>query len=731
MAELEQAILRHDPALVERLNPTSRSAATCPYKGLAPYEGEDADAFFGREAEQSECLRQLGTGRLLVVLGPSGSGKSSLVRAGIVPTLRRAGQRMVLLTPGPRPAEALSAALAGAPRGSGLVVDQLEELFTGRQGTEVARDFLDRLTQFVVSSGPVVVTLRADYVGGLSVSAGFARLMSTGVHLVTAMTEEQVRRAIEEPARHAGLLLEPGLVDVLVRDVLDEPGGLPLLSHALVETWERREGDVLTVDGYRASGGIRGAVAQSAEQLYESLDVEARRRLRAVLLRLVTPSATGDPVGARVPTRVLRGDQTEDLLDLLIRARLVTADSDSATIAHESLATAWPRLRTWLDEDVEGQRVFAHLQVAADGWDSTGRPDSELYRGARLQVAREWRARTGPALAAVEEEFLAASDEREQSERREEHRRLEQQVRHNRRLRRLLAGVAALLVVAIVASVSTLIARDHARTAERQAAREVVQTLATQLDASSLLEPRADTALLLARQAVAMAETPQTRGGLLRALDDSGGLLRSLETVGGATIASELKLSPDGRRLLAYERTGTYLIDTTTGATIPPGRPLVRGTWGPVWMNPAGFVDGGRTAVVTRFTTTGKGPHPVELLAFSTTTGRPVRPPEPIPGAAAATSSRWTGRTSRPTAGTWSPLRTARCASGCGAARAGWVRAPHGSPASLSASVRPSTGWASAPTVVGRCCGSRSRGCRRSTSPRSSAWWWTPRPPGC
>ena len=107
LAELEQAILRHDPALVERLNPTARSAASCPYKGLAPYEGEDADGFFGREADQSECLRQLGTGRLLVVLGPSGSGKSSLVRAGIVPTLRRAGQRMVLLTPGPRPAEAL------------------------------------------------------------------------------------------------------------------------------------------------------------------------------------------------------------------------------------------------------------------------------------------------------------------------------------------------------------------------------------------------------------------------------------------------------------------------------------------------------------------------------------------------------------------------------------------------------------------------------------------------
>ena len=204
--------------------------------------------------------------------------------------------------------------------------------------------------------------------------------------------------------------LEPGLVDLLVRDCEGEPGALPLLSHALAETWQRRDGRVLTVEGYRATGEIRGAVARSADRLYESLPAEQRPKLRSVLLRLVSPSADGEPVRSRVATRALGGDaDRERVLGLLVHARLVTAEEDTVELAHEALARAWPRLRSWLDEDAAGQRMLRHLATAADGWESLGRPATELYRGARLDAVLEWRAATAPDLTDQEEAFLDAS----------------------------------------------------------------------------------------------------------------------------------------------------------------------------------------------------------------------------------------------------------------------------------------------------------------------------------
>ena len=182
-----------------------------------------------------------------------------------------------------------------------------------------------------------------------------------------------------------------------MRDVEREPGALPLLSHALRQAWERREGQTLTVAGYRESGGIRGAVAQSAEEIYEQTPAEQRRMLRDLLLRLVAPSPEGEPVHARVPRRLLATDQEhERLIELLVGARLVTSDDGTVELAHEALARAWPRLRGWLDEDVEGQRILRHLSDAADTWDAMARPDSELYRGVRLAQALEWRERPHP-----------------------------------------------------------------------------------------------------------------------------------------------------------------------------------------------------------------------------------------------------------------------------------------------------------------------------------------------
>ena len=256
----------------------------------------------------------------------------------------------------------------------------------------MVRAFCERLVAHSRDRGPVVIVVRADHLGGLAAHAGISRLVEKGLYLVGPLGDAALRTAIEQPGARAGLRLEPGLVDLLVRDTEGEPGALPLLSHSLVETWHRREGNVLTVDGYRSTGGIRAAVARSADDLYESLAPDQRAVLRAVMLRLVVPSLDGDPVRCRVALGDLLGDPIRQrVIALLVRARLVTAEEATVELAHEALARAWPRLQVWLDEDAAGQLVLRHLGVAASGWDTLGRPSSELYRGVRLDTAQEWR----------------------------------------------------------------------------------------------------------------------------------------------------------------------------------------------------------------------------------------------------------------------------------------------------------------------------------------------------
>jgi DNA-binding SARP family transcriptional activator/WD40 repeat protein len=625
LVALEQAVLRQDPTLLAVPDGRVGTGLTCPYKGLRPYHAEDAEAFFGREQAIVACLARLADSPLLVIVGPSGSGKSSLVGAGVVPALRAEGHRVVELNPGTQPIAAWTAALASAPQPVVAVVDQLEELFTAPGADADVEPFLARLIAQAETGTPIVVTLRADYMAGLAASPRFARLAERGLVLLTPMTEAELRQAIEAPATQDGLLLEPGLVDLLLRDVLGEPGGLPLLSHALAETWERREGNVLTVEGYLQTGGIRAAVAQSAERLYDSLPPADRAGLRTVLLRLVTPTPSGDPVGARVPTRVFAGaGDAPRLLDLLVRSRLVTADAETAIIAHESLARAWPRLRSWLDEDIEGQRIFQHLQVAADGWNALGRPEEELYRGGRLQSAIEWRERATPVLAASEADFLVASREREHDERRRQDVELRRQRRRNRQLRVALVGVVGLLALALVAGTLAAVNSHHAHTAATDAD-------AARLGAAALVEPRIDVALLLARQAVALADTPTTEGSLLETL----GRQRGLESVVRPTpgpffpVPGGDWLSADGTRELMDGADGVDLVDTHTGravgtAPLGPQPDLVSDP-----QYPAGFVDGGRTALVSRAAADGSAAR--EVVAFSAGTGRPLGPPQPVP----------------------------------------------------------------------------------------------------
>lgn len=326
------------------------------------------------------------------------------------------------------------------------------------------------------------------------------------MHLVTPLAGDALRAAIEGPAALAGLRLEHGLVDLLVRDCEGAPGALPLLSHALAETWQRRDGRVLTVEGYRAIGEIRGAVAHSADRLYESLPIEQRAKLRSIVLRLVSPSTDGEPVRSRVSTRALAGDVERDrVLGLLVRARLVTAGEDSVELAHEALAWAWPRLRSWLDEDASGQRILRHLAAAADGWESLGRPEDELYRGARLESALEWRETVSPDLTTSERAFLDASVAAAASERDALVQRARHQARQNRRLRRSLVGVAVLLVASIVGGT---IAMQQRASADRQGRRAALSALTS--SSAALRSNRRDLAALLAIEAHRVARNPAT-----------------------------------------------------------------------------------------------------------------------------------------------------------------------------------------------------------------------------
>lgn len=576
---LEEAILRQDPSLL-RGAPSGSPRSTCPYQGLQAFDVDDADRFFGRDRDAEACVEVLARTSLLALVGPSGSGKSSLMRAGVGAALHARGTPTVVITPGTRPVAALADLDAAAP-GAALLVDQFEEVFSLCEDVTQRQEFLRAVTA-QADVRPVVIALRADHLAHLSIHVEMARLVERGLYIVGGLGENGLAQAIEGPARQSGLVIEAGLVDLLVREVKDDPGALPLLSHVLLETWRRREGNTLTVAGYRASGGIHGAVAQSAEALYAHVAVDQRHTLRDVVLRLVSPGPQGEPVRSRVPRRMVATDAERDrLIEQLLAARLVTSDDGVLEITHEALARVWPRLRGWLDDDVEGQRMLHHLSTAADAWDSMGRPASELYRGVRLARIHDWRASSTTPLTDTELAFLAASHDQAELEERsaEEHARA--QARLIRRLRVVLTGAVALLVLALaaggVAAVQSRRAGDNEaravasrQTAEQSAFTTLVRQAALRSEATADI----DLSLLLAVAATRLDSSPQSAAALGSALSRNPALTSSFEIDGEDHMS--LDLSPDGRTVAvidAFHRvrvfdaeTGRVLADDAAGA---------------------------------------------------------------------------------------------------------------------------------------------------------------------
>ena len=566
---LEQRILAQDPGLATD-HEARMADASCPWKGLAPYGDRDGDTFFGRDADIAACLARLGESPLLVVTGPSGSGKSSLVQAGLVPALRASGAEVEVFTPGADGALAMAAARTRRTGDPLLVIDQFEETFTLR-GAGFSRPWLGDVARYAQQSAPVVVVVRGDHVADLGADEELARLAERGLHLVAPLTGELLREAVEGPARVAGLRWEPGLVDLVVRDADGQPGALPLLSHALAETWQRREGGLLTVDGYRAAGGISDAVAASAERLYDGLSPDERDELRWLMLRLVSLSESGEPFRTPLPASVVPAldPVRRRLLDLLVRGRLVTSADGGFDLAHEALVRAWPRLRVWLDEDRAGQQIRRHLAMSAAGWETLDRADTELYRGSRLAASLDWLERGDEPLPDSEREFVAASRAiaRDRMQRLAEDAR--RQRRQNRRLRVLVAAATVLLVVAATAGV---VARDRGLAAERG------QDSATESAASARHEAlvarsvglRATSKILAALLAVqAWRDRPDVlaESALIASLGTEPGLLgyRTVQLADVEDTPVAAVALPDSDQVLVAVGSSVILTDPDTG----------------------------------------------------------------------------------------------------------------------------------------------------------------------
>jgi Novel STAND NTPase 1/WD domain, G-beta repeat len=528
----------------------SVAAGVAPYRGLACYDVQDAGLFFGRGALTRDLVRRVTGGRFLAVFGASGCGKSSLLRAGLAAAVAggeveaAARWKVSVFTPGSRPIAALASAvttltrqdrggpaselaagpgwLAAAVKEVGasgparaavlLVVDQFEELFTVCSDESERGCFIDALLDAVSARDGqvrVVVGVRADFYAQCSRWPGLVRVLRDGQLLIAPMSTEDLHDVIVKPAAACGVTVDRALLARLVADAGGEPGALPLVSHALLETWRRRRAGRLTLAGYLDAGGVAGAIAATAEDIYLACDPQQRQMLRRVLLRLVTP---GEGELGGVQQRLQPGDlaagddpgQVAALVDRLACCRLVTVDDGGVRIAHEALIRHWPRLAGWLADSRDGLRIQRRLAAAAATWEGFSRDSGVLYRGTPLAVASAWADHDSDltGLSRLERDFLDASAAAEQSE--------FTRAQRAKRLRSLAATLAALLVVVSGTAGLVLWQRQAALIAQRAAMSAQYATQASELATTN---PYA--AGLAALAAWRTMPTPAARSALL------------------------------------------------------------------------------------------------------------------------------------------------------------------------------------------------------------------------
>ncbi|WP_062353035.1 nSTAND1 domain-containing NTPase [Herbidospora yilanensis] len=534
LRRLHEAMLRGD----EELIPLPADSGECPYRGLAAFQAADAAWFFGREALRDRLVELSDRLPLVAVFGASGSGKSSLLRAGLVGA--RPGS--VLVTPGEHPLAQVS-----AETGVLLVVDQFEEVFTLCADEAERRAFVARLLE---PGRRVVLGVRADFLGRLTRYPDLVEALGGEAQvLVGPPSTAELRDIVVGPAARAGLRVQPELLAEIVAAAVDEPGGLPLVSHALLETWRAREGTLLSLDAYHGTGGVAGAVAQTAEQVYAGLGPEERQVARRIFLRLSALGEGTEDTRRPVSSAELVGLAAEPVVTgVLLRlaaARLVTLGDGSAEVAHEALIRNWPRLRGWLTDDRAALLVHRGVTDAARLWDGQGRDPGMLYRGARLSSARTWAEEHPGEPNALETAFLNASREAEQDE-------IVAVRRRNRLLKRMVAGIAALLLLAFV---SGGVAVGQGREAERQ--QHIAASGRLSLTARFLLDTDPSLAGLLAVAAHRLTADAETVGGVLSV---AAAARRRVEVKPDGSGVYALAFSPDGGMMAAAGVDGTVAV---------------------------------------------------------------------------------------------------------------------------------------------------------------------------
>jgi WD40 repeat protein/serine/threonine protein kinase len=540
-----------------------------PYKGLRAFQTADARDFFGREKLVQRLVQHLGghdkPSRFLAVVGPSGSGKSSVVKAGLVPALGRGdlpgSERwfVVEMIPGAHPLDELEIALTrvaanqagnlrehlerdlrGLVRVAGLIlpddgselviiVDQFEEVFTLVENEGRRTQFLDLL--YTAATDPrsrvrVIITLRADFYDRPLHYPQFGELVRACMETVMPLSADELEAAIARPAARVGVSFEPGLVAIITGDVHYQPGALPLLQYALTELFEQRTNRTLTHEAYQVLGGTTGALTRRAEELYHEQDEAGQETLRQMFLRLVTLGEGVEDTRRRVPRSELLAvggneDRMDDAIDAYAAYRLLTLDHDPATrsptveIAHEAILREWERLRAWLNEsrhDIQQQRL---LGTAAADWQEGGQDKSYLLHGTRLQQIEAWAAETELALTQHERHFLnTCTAERERQEAAERQRQAGETALKQRaqRVLQLLVGVFLLAAIAGIGLAAFAFdreqqAQDARAGAEREAAVNHSLVLAGSAE-EQFKAGNADLALALALEAVKIDSPP-------------------------------------------------------------------------------------------------------------------------------------------------------------------------------------------------------------------------------
>lgn len=547
-------------------SPLGVDDAEPPYPGLRSFQPEDAARFFGREALVNDLTRRVNERRFLGVFGASGTGKSSLLRAGLLATFSGPS---LLVTPGRRPSEECAVAFAGAIGATApvlrqelladpshlhlvvrqvagdadllLVVDQFEEVFSVCDDPIERSWFVSALVAAAYAESSrirVVLGVRADFYAHCGRYPELVDALTDAQMLVGSMSADQLREAATRPATSSGYTMETALVARLVADTAGQPAVLPLLSHALLETWRRRQGMALTLAGYERAGGIEQALTNCAERVHDELDAAGRSVLRWVFVRL-TALGDGTEDTKRRATRHELGDghDTRDVLARLADARLITVGDNSVEVAHEALIRHWPRLREWLSEDRDGLRIHRQLTFAAQEWQSLERDADAVYRGTRLTVATAWAAGNEQALNPLEHAFLDAGRAREIDERTNVR-------RQTRRVRRYVQALVALLAVVLTATGLAIYAQNHA--IEEKTTADSRQTASL---ARTYLSTDPQRAFTLAASAYHQAETLEARDMLLSvtgALDtETAGLPDQVLTVGGFSNDGGLFVSAD------------------------------------------------------------------------------------------------------------------------------------------------------------------------------------------